>query len=151
MAKKIYYAIGTVLGLGYLPIAPGTWGSLGGLLVCFLLHKYLYVYLACFVITFFLGVVAASKIEEDTGEKDPSIVVMDEFACIFPVFLFVPMTVLTIVVGFIIYRIIDIIKIPPMGPLEKIEGGWGIMLDDLVGGIYTNIILQVLILVGLIR
>ncbi|MFH1664808.1 MAG: phosphatidylglycerophosphatase A [Candidatus Omnitrophota bacterium] len=144
--KSLFHnIIGTVCGLGYFPFAPGTAGSFAGLLLCFLLYRNVIVFSAVFVVLFVLGVVSARRIEEETGLDDPSFVVIDEFACIFIAFLFVPMHPEPIITGFIIYRIIDIIKVEPMRSLEKLGGGWGIMLDDLVGGIYTNLILQTLL------
>ncbi len=140
----MHEVIATVCGLGYSPIASGTVGSLAGLGLYLILHNNPLVQFVSFVILFILGVISSGVIEDETGEKDPSKVVIDEFACILIAFLFVPYKLLYIVAGFIIYRIIDIIKIPPMAKLEGVRGGWGIMLDDLVGAIYTNIILQVL-------
>ena len=142
--KKVHEYIATVFGLGYFPIAPGTAGSLAALPLCLLLHRFTFLYIGLFVVLFIAGVISAGKKEAETGQKDPSCVIIDEFACMFLVFLFIPIEPLYIITGFIIYRIIDIIKLPPIRSLEKLEGGWGIMLDDAVAGIYTNIILQVL-------
>ena len=119
-------------------------GSFAGLILCMLLHKFLLLYVAVFLILFFIGVSAADKMEKAMGEKDPSCVVIDEFACIFVAFLFIPIEPVFVITGFLVYRIIDVIKIPPINKLEEKPGGWGIMLDDLVVGVYTNIILQVL-------
>lgn len=149
--SKIYMLIGTVLGLGHLPIFPGTWGSLGGLVPCLILHSSPKLYIAVFILLFALGVRASSKIEENTGQEDPSFVVIDEFACIFLVFLFVPLSVASIITGFILYRIFDIVKIPPIKALENLKGGWGIMLDDAMSAIYANLILQILISVNILQ
>ena len=139
--------IATVLGLGYCPIASGTVGSLAALPVYYLLHEHPLVQFIVFLVLFFAGVAAAAVIEKETGDKDPSIVVIDEFACLFLAFLFIPFKLVYVIPGFIIYRLIDIIKIPPMNTLEEIPGGWGIMLDDLAGAVYTNLILQAIILI----
>ena len=147
---RFYYLIATVLGLGNFPVAPGTAGSLAGLVACVLLHGNLTAYVIAFLVLFVAGVKAAGKVEDRTGIKDPSIVIIDEFACIFLVYLLVPLKPLTIIIGFILYRVIDIIKLPPMRSFESLEGGWGIMLDDFVGGIYTNLILQILIALKII-
>ena len=145
--KKIsafYSNFATVFGLGYFPVASGTVGSFAGLILCMLLHKFLLLYIITFIVLFLIGVTASGKMEEALGEKDPHSVVIDEFACIFLVFLFIPMTPLYVVTGFILYRILDILKIPPIKRMEDQPKGWGIMLDDLVVGIYTNLILQVI-------
>jgi len=86
-------------------------------------------------------------VEKGSYQKDPGFIVIDEFANIFPVFLFIPLSVKTIIIGFILYRVFDIIKVPPMKKLEKLHGGWGIMLDDLISGIYANLILHVLLFI----
>lgn len=143
--KKAHDLIATVLGIGRIGIAPGTWGSLAGLALCLALHENLAIYLIAFVVFFIAGVVSSGKVEAEIGYKDPSIVVIDEFASIFLVFLFVPIKAFTILTGFILYRIMDIIKVPPMRSVERMGGGWGIMLDDLVAAIYTNLILQILL------
>ncbi|MFH1877684.1 MAG: phosphatidylglycerophosphatase A, partial [Candidatus Omnitrophota bacterium] len=126
MRKKtggIHYVFATVFGTGFIPFAPGTWGSLAGLALCMVLHSHLILYLAVFVVLFFSGVFCSGKVEAASGEKDPSIVVIDEFACIFPAFLFVRMDLPIIVIGFVLYRVFDILKVPPMRRMEGLNGG----------------------------
>lgn len=147
--SKIYDLIGTVFGLGNLPLFPGTWGSLGGLALCLLLHKSPKLYITAFILLFIIGLIASAKIEKNTGQKDPSYVVIDEFACIFLVFLAVPMSTATVITGFVLYRFMDIVKIPPIRALETLEGGWGIMLDDAMAAVYANLTLQILISINL--
>ena len=143
--EKIDRAIATVFGLGYFPVAPGTVGSLAGLIVCFFLHGYPVLYAGVFLVLFVAGIASAGRVEASEGMKDPSIIVIDEAACSLPAFFFIPMELPYILVGFILFRAIDIIKIPPMKHIEKLSGGWGIMLDDLMAAVYTNIILQLLV------
>lgn len=145
------HLVGTVFGLGHLPVAPGTWGSLAGLGLCLLLHDNPAFYMAAFAVSFILGLIASHKLEKRWEMKDPSSVVIDEFASIFIAFLLVPITVPIVITGFILYRAIDVIKLPPMRSLEKLKGGWGIMLDDLMGAIYTNLILQILIALNIFQ
>jgi phosphatidylglycerophosphatase A len=142
--------LATVFGLGYFPVGPGTAGSLGGLVLCISLHENAALYLLAFIIFFSVGVVSSARAEELFGDKDPSMVVIDEFACIFVVYMLVPLKVSTVVIGFIAYRVIDIMKPPPIKAIEKFRGGWGIMLDDLMAGIYSNLILQILISVNVL-
>ena len=144
--KKLNRIIATVFGLGYSPVAPGTVGSLAGLGLCLFLHQYIILYMATFFILFTIGVISAGKVEEDLGRKDPGCIVIDEFACIFIAFFLVPITSFTIIAGFVIYRLIDIIKVPPTNHLEKLSKGWGIMLDDALCGLYTNLILQFILI-----
>lgn len=147
---KIYELIGTVFGLGHLPVFPGTWGSLGGLALCLFLYRNPGLYIAAFVVLFILGLVSSDRIEKNTGQHDPSYVVIDEFACIFLVFIFVPISLAAIITGFLLYRFLDIVKIPPIRAFETLKGGWGIMLDDAMAAIYTNLVLQILISVNLL-
>ena len=148
--KKIHEMIATVFGLGSVPFASGTAGSLAGLLLCMLLHKYVILYVLVFAALFIAGVISSERVEKDYGFKDPSEVIIDEFACVFMVYLFIPLTPFYVITGFILYRVIDILKIPPMKAIERIKGGWGIMLDDLMAGIYANLVLQVIKLSGLL-
>lgn len=143
--NRVHHLIATVFGLGHFPFAPGTVGSLAGLVLCLFLHWNMILYTSVFLILFVFGVISSGKVEEEAGYRDPSTVVIDEFACIFVAFLFVPISAPLVIVGFILYRIFDIIKVPPMKHAENIKGGWGIMLDDLIGGVYTNFILQILV------
>jgi len=145
-SKNIHERIATVCGIGYFPIAPGTAGSFAGLILCLLLHSHIVLYITAFIILFTAGVISSGMVERGSVQKDPGFIVIDEFANIFPVFLFIPLSVNVIIAGFILYRIFDIIKIPPLKKLEKLHGGWGIMLDDLASAIYANLILQILII-----
>ncbi|MGB3113566.1 MAG: phosphatidylglycerophosphatase A [Candidatus Omnitrophota bacterium] len=142
--KKVHEYIATIFGLGYFAVASGTVGSFAGLIVCLLLHRYIFLYVGVFLVLFAAGVISAGKKEAETNQKDPACVIIDEFACIFLVFLFIPLTPLYIIAGFIIYRVMDIVKLPPMRTIEKLKGGWGIMLDDAVAAIYSNIILHII-------
>jgi len=144
--KKVYKLIATVCGAGYLPFAPGTWGSLAGLFFFLVLSRNS---LACFLVfaaLFAAGKISADKMETETGRTDPSEIVIDEFVGIFFVFMYIPLTPFFIATGFVIYRIMDIFKPPPIKSLEKLKGGWGVMLDDVLAGIYTCLVLHLLLL-----
>ncbi|MCK4852366.1 MAG: phosphatidylglycerophosphatase A [Candidatus Omnitrophica bacterium] len=143
--RKAVYAVATVFGLGMSRVAPGTWGTLAGLPVCLALHGHAAVYVLVFLCLFAAGVVSAGRVESEEGVKDPPFVIIDEFAGVFPVFFLIPLTPLYVIVGFCVYRLLDIIKVPPMRKLEDIQGGWGIMLDDLAAGIYANLLLRLLL------
>ena len=127
-----------------MPAAPGTWGSLAGLFLCLLLHANTILYIAVFIILFFAGIYVSGKVAEEEKDNDPSIVVIDEFACVFVVFFHIPLKLFLILIGFALYRLFDIIKPPPARQLENIKGGAGIMLDDLAAAIYANLILHII-------
>jgi phosphatidylglycerophosphatase A len=141
----VHELVSTVAGIGYFPYAPGTLGSVAGFAVCFLLKGSWFLYSAGFLVFFFAGVFAAGKTEKLKKKKDPSCIVIDEFACMFPVFFMLPMTFLTAIVGFALYRAFDILKPFPINRIEKIEGAWGIMLDDLAAAVFAHILLRALV------
>lgn len=146
--KVIFYkAVSTVGGLGYFPYAPGTLASAAGAVFCFFLKENLFIYSLAFAVFFFLGIASAGKMEGLTKTKDPSCVVIDEFACVFLVFFAVPMTTMTVLLGFALYRAFDVLKPQPIRLIEKIGGSWGIMLDDLAAGFLAHIFLRILIFV----
>jgi phosphatidylglycerophosphatase A len=142
---KHYEILATVGGLGYFPKAPGTAGSLAGLAACYLLRGNTAAYILTFIFIFVIGVISAGKMEEYTKTADPSCVIIDEFAGIFLVFFMIPMTGLSLLAGFLFFRLFDILKPPPIRTVEKIGGGWGIMLDDILAGIFAHILLRVLL------
>jgi len=132
---------------GYLPKAPGTWGSLVGLLLFFLLHTLsLEIYLAVIASIFLLGTFAAGEAEKIMDHPDPGLVVIDEIVGMLITMIAIPATPLLMVLGFILFRIFDIWKPFPVDFFDqRFHGGLGIMLDDIMAGIYSLIILHVLI------
>ena len=145
MDQKISNNIATVFGVGRLPLAPGTWGSFVGLILCMALHGNIILYVLVFFCLFILGVIASTKVEADSAVQDPAYIVIDEVVGVFPVFFLISLSPAYVLAGFIIYRILDIVKPPPIRKIEKIQGGWGIMLDDLAAAVYANIILHLLV------
>ena len=133
---------------GYLPKAPGTWGSLVGLLLFYLLHTLsLPVYLAVVAGIFVVGSFAAGEAEKILDSRDPGSVVIDEIAGMLITMIAVPATPLNMALGFILFRIFDIAKPFPVNFFDqRFHGGLGIMLDDVMAGIYSLIILQLLLL-----
>ncbi len=148
MGKKLNSFIATSGGIGYLPLAPGTWAA-GALAILwfFVCQKFpdtiiWQVLLACLL--FIGGVYFSGKLISDK-EKDPSFVVIDEVAGMAVTLLFIPLAWQNFVVGFILFRFFDILKPLGIKKMEKMRKGWGIMLDDILAGIYSNIALHLLI------
>jgi len=136
--------ISTLGFIGYLPFAPGTFGTLAaGIFIIFLKPSWqLHIVLTIFFIT--IGIVSSGEAEKLFKQKDPKNIVIDEFAGYMISLLFLPMKWEYIISGFILFRFFDIIKLPPLKRLEySLKGGLGIMADDIVAGIYTNLVLQV--------
>lgn len=130
---------------GYLPKAPGTWGSVVGvgvwLLLCRLpLITYFWVVASLFV----LGTIAAGAAEKIVDRGDPGLVVIDEIVGQLIALAAVPHHALPVVTGFLLFRLFDIVKPFPVGWFDKhIHGGLGIMLDDVIAGLYALAILQI--------
>jgi phosphatidylglycerophosphatase A len=149
MAKKtdiktklcVLYATG--LGTGYSPFAPGTVGTLLAILLVYLFDYFSlpWLYISATVIIFFTGVYASTIAEKHFRRKDPGHVNIDEIAGYLAFMFFLPFNWKTVIPGFFIFRVMDIIKIPPTKLFEKFSGGWGIMLDDLIAAGYTLLIM----------
>ena len=133
---------GTGFYSGFFPFAPGTFASLVALIVFLFPSFHLwYNLLALILIFYWIGVYTAKKIEVLVGQ-DPSIVVIDEFVGMWISLIFLPISVTTIIIAFILFRIFDIFKPFPANYFNNKHGGNAIMLDDVVAGIYANLILQ---------
>lgn len=143
-------------GVGYLPLIPGTFGSMLGVGLFLLLTQITsagvqVALVALSVVAIALsGIWAASRTEELAGKKDPGKVVVDEVAG--QLLALLPLTLLSltrstsaVIVSFTLFRLFDIIKPYPAGRLEGLKGGYGIMCDDLVAGAYAAIIASVMI------
>ena len=93
------------------------------------------------IILFFLGLISSEIIIKNSNDHDPSKIVIDEWVGQWISLLFLPITLINAVIGFILFRFFDISKLKPISYMEKIQGGWGIMLDDVLAGLLTLIIL----------
>jgi len=148
--------IATAGGAGHFPIAPGTAGSLVGVIVVAALGRLplhgvaaTAVLAAASLVVFALGVWAAGEAEKFFGRTDPGEVVADEVVGQMLTFLLLPhATWKWLLGGFLLFRAFDIVKPFPARQAERIPRGWGIMLDDVVAGIYG---LAVLAVIGLVN
>jgi phosphatidylglycerophosphatase A len=140
--------LATGFGCGYAPFAPGTAGSALGVLLFWPLQRLpLAQQVAVGVVLFLVGVVAASHVARRVGQEDPSIVVWDEVIGMWVSLLALPFRPWIVILGFLLFRILDVVKPYPARDLERLPGGWGIMVDDVMAGIYANLILRVCLLV----
>jgi phosphatidylglycerophosphatase A len=138
--------VATGLGSGYSPVAPGTAGSLVGLAFYWPLSWLPPAWLGAAIVALFLaGVVAAQTTAREVGLHDPGIVVVDEVVGIWISLALVPLTPLTAALGFVLFRIMDIVKPQPARALERLPGGWGIMADDVMAGVYANLVLRLVL------
>jgi phosphatidylglycerophosphatase A len=141
---RIAMLIATVGGAGYAPVAPGTAGSAVAALLLWLV-PFSTVGLILFLVAVTLaGVWAANRAERVLGVKDPGAIVVDEVAGLTVALLAVPRTLPVVVVGFLLFRVFDVVKPFPAGAAQRLAGGTGVMLDDLVAGLYALAVLAAL-------
>lgn len=130
---------------GYLPKAPGTWGSIVGVALWFGLRKMEIVpYLGIVAVLFVIGTACAGSAEKIVDRGDPGIVVIDEIVGQLIALAAAPAHPATALAGFALFRFFDILKPFPVSWFDKhIHGGLGIMLDDVFAGLYALLILQI--------
>jgi len=135
--------ISTVGFIGYMPFAPGTFGTLAGLVFMVVFKPSFPAHLALTVFFIIIGIIASWHFEKLSGEKDPKHIVIDEFAGYLVSLLYLPMNWKYMIAAFILFRVFDIIKPPPIKKMETMfKGGFGVMADDIGAAIYTNLLLQ---------
>ena len=142
--------LATGFSVGRISLAPGTFGSLLGIPLCLVLAEIgLDVMVAAAAVAFVLFAVwIAGKAERLIRIKDAPCIVIDEMAGITVTMLGVPLTPLNLTAGFIAFRVLDIIKPFPARYMDaKVAGGWGIVMDDVVAGLYCNLLLRAISLI----
>jgi len=160
--------VATGLFVGYIPWASGTFGSLLGCVVAFFpAFENPLVSLPLILIVLLAGVITSAKVAaveghrltkiaaatkaifqpQTHGEPDPSIVVIDEVVGMWISLFLLPLHLPTVIAAFVLFRLFDVVKPPPARHVENVPHGWGIMLDDVVAGIYANIGTRIFLLV----
>lgn len=135
--------IATGLFVGYVPFAPGTAGSILGLFLYWAIPgTESFGLLAAILLLFLLGVWSAKAVEQVTGVEDNQIIVIDEIVGVLVTLMFFEKSFTWLVVGCILFRFFDIVKLYPARRAEELPGGWGVMLDDVVAGIYSLLSLR---------
>jgi phosphatidylglycerophosphatase A len=144
--NRFFLFIATGFGVGYSPIAPGTLGTLVAIPIYYFLSEIPSpLYEITLIGFFFLSVWISEKAEIFFVKKDDQRIVIDEVIGLLITMLWVPKTILFVILGFFLFRFFDILKPFPIRSLEKrLKGGFGVVLDDVVAGIYGNIILQII-------
>lgn len=144
MGARWAWWVATAGGVGTLPWAPGTAGSAVGLAVGVLAAKWLSPpwHLMLVAALFALGVSASRAVEQTAGRKDPSCVVIDEVVGMMLALFLLPFRAGPYLGAFLCFRGFDIFKPFPIRRMERRPGGWGIMLDDLVAGLYANLLVR---------
>jgi phosphatidylglycerophosphatase A len=145
MAERFEIWIATGFGLGYAPIASGTVGSLGGVLLYGVLHPLPWpIYLITVVALAFLGVWSADRAERIFQKKDCGYIVIDEIVGFMISAFLIPWKWPWLLAAFMLFRIFDVLKPFPLRRAELLPGGVGILLDDVGAGLYTNILLHII-------
>ena len=133
----IWRFVATFFYIGKLPFAPGSWGSLGALLLWLLLPVTFSVQLSVIIILFVLGVYSSSRMAKYLDDHDPSEVVIDEVVGMGISLFMLPHNFLLYLLSFILFRVFDILKPSFIYRIQNLSGGWGIMLDDVLAGLIT--------------
>lgn len=146
--NRLAVMVATVAGVGYAPVAPGTFGSAAGLIVWWLLPASAGVQAAAIVAIFVVGTLAATRAERHFGRADPGAVVIDEVLGMLVTLFLNPVGLGGALLGFLLFRLFDIVKPFPARRFERLPEGLGVMADDGMAGVYANLALRVLLLFG---
>jgi len=149
MKNKLIIFLATAAYVGLLPKAPGTFGTLWGILLAYLEGGRGFAFHGAFIIAITaVSIYISGQAELIIGKKDPGEVVCDEVAGVLVAFFLLPFTAFNAILVFILFRIFDILKPYPVSFLDRtIKGGTGIVLDDIAAGIYANIAVHVILLI----
>ena len=146
--RFVALALATSAGVGYIPFAPGTFGSLVGLLLWWLVPSNVLFQLVLIAILFVAGSWSGSVAERHFGSTDPGPVVIDEVLGMLITLFLNPVNWGGAVLGFLLFRLSDIVKPFPANKLEQLHGGIGVMADDVMAAIYANLALRAIIYFG---
>ena len=144
MKERLSILISSFFYLGYSPVAPGTVGTLGAVLLFYLISGFSNLEYVLFTIVFIILSVWVSEVARiRLGDSDPSRIVIDEVCGFLVTMILIPPSIINIALGFLLFRFFDILKPPPIRRSETLPGGLGIVADDVLAGIYANILLQI--------
>jgi phosphatidylglycerophosphatase A len=148
--RQVAVFLATCGYVGYAPIAPGTFGSAAGLAIFALARAggSMYVEIALIVVLFALGVWSGSEAERHFGGEDPGPVVLDEVVGMLITLALLPVNATGALVGFVVFRALDVFKPWPSAQFERLHGGLGIMADDAMAAIYGNILMRILLAIA---
>ncbi len=143
-----YYFVAFGFGSGLLPRAPGTWGTLVGLAIylpfALLAPPDPLLWIACVGVAFAVGIVLCDKVSSDMGEHDHQGIVWDEITGIWLVLVAIPPGWYWLVIAFILFRLLDIVKPWPIAWIDsRVKGGIGIMLDDVLAALIAWLVIQI--------
>ena len=144
--NRIVLVLATGFGAGFSPLVPGTAGTLAAIPLYLILSSIPFpIYEWTIVAFFFLSCWISDKAQSYWGTKDDRRIVIDEIMGFLVTMLWVPKTLFFIAAGFILFRFFDILKPFPIRRLEQLKSGYGVVLDDVLAGIYSNIFLHIIL------
>jgi phosphatidylglycerophosphatase A len=121
-------------------VAPATFSCLISVIIWYFLLPFQLLYGIVAILLCAVGILVSDDLEKSWG-KDPRRIVVDEYSSLLLPLFFTPARLVPLVVTFLLFRFFDIVKPPPVRNMEKLKGGWGIMLDDLLAAMYTTIVI----------
>lgn len=144
LSQRLYTFLATGAMVGYVPTAPGTWGTLVGIPLVLIFNFFSPSWQIFGVVLFIMGSIwIAQEAEVVFGEKDPGAIVIDEIAGYLVALCGVPVTFYSLAAGFLLFRFFDIVKPFPIRYFEKtFSGGAGVVLDDIFAGLYAGLVLR---------
>lgn len=137
--------ISTFFFVGYTPFVPGTAASLLACLLIFTLRNNQGIFLSLTLSLIIAGFLISRSAEKVFKRKDAAPIVIDEVGAMFLSLVFLPLELRVIFCAFLLFRIFDALKVFPAARLERLSGSYGIMLDDIIAALYTNLVLQIAI------
>jgi len=142
MSDKIVKMLSTWFYVGNFPVAPGTAASAIGAIMAMICLPNIFFYILVTLIVTILGFKVSGRMEEILDQKDPGCIVIDEVAGVMLAFFLLPITPVVVITTFFLFRAFDMFKIYPVNKFEQLESSAGVMMDDIVAGLYTNIVMQ---------
>ena len=144
--RKLILFFATGFGSGYLPCVPGTYGTVVGMLISICTYfvfpdNFVKVDIIIFLVMFIPSILISGKAEQYFGVKDAQQIVIDEMMGYWLSIMFHPFSVSLVIAAFILFRLFDIIKPFPIGFIQRLKGGVGVVADDLMAAVYVNICL----------
>lgn len=151
--QKLSTFLATFFGIGFIPFAPGTFGTMAAMALYVILPEAVFArenfiaYITGLLVFFLVGILICDKAEKSLGHDAGSIVI-DEVAGYFVAVALLPKTLLIALIAFVLFRLFDIWKPYPISRSQSLAGGMGIMIDDVLAGIAANLILQIAVLIN---
>lgn len=143
--RLIIKTISTFFYVGYLPFIPGTFASIAAIFLFYFVKDNNFIYILLTLTLIALGFLLTGRAEKIFNKKDAGCIVIDEVSGMLLSLIFIPYDIKLVIMSFVLFRILDTLKPYPLDRLQNLTGSIGIMSDDIVAGLYTNIILQVVL------